>query len=151
MASSLYVNDELEMSAPNATMNTTATDRKHSKVDLLTISGLEPTFYVSNLIVLIATNILDNSRSDSKIHKVDNNSTETMNNINRSKDTSGSNLTSLNKNEVDNNMVPSKCTILTIRHNVKYKKAHQSRYTFTNEKKKQEIIHAKCTNESIRQ
>ena len=78
---------------------------------------------MSNLIVLIATNILDNSRSDSKIHKVDNHSTEKMNNINRSKDTSGSNLTSLNKNEVDNNMVPSKCTILTIRHNAKYKKA----------------------------
>ena len=58
---------------------------------------------------------------------------------NGSKDTSGSNLTSVNKNEVDNNMISSKCTILTSKNNAKYKKVSQSCYTFVNEKKNQEI------------
>ena len=79
-----------KMSAPNDTMNTKAIGRNNSKVDLLTILGLGPTFYLSNEIVSIANIMLDNSISDSKIYKEDNNSTETMNNINGSKDTGGS-------------------------------------------------------------
>ena len=58
---------------------------------------------------------------------------------NGSKDTSDSKLTSVNKNEVDNNMIPSKCTILTSKNNAKYKKVSQSRYIFANKKNNQEI------------
>ena len=75
-----------KMFAPNDTMHTTVTGRNNSKVDLLTILGLGPTFYLSNEIVLIANNMLDNSIRDSQIHKVDSIPTERMRNINGSKD-----------------------------------------------------------------
>ena len=75
-----------KMFAPNDTMHTIATGRINLKVNLHKISGFGPTFYLSNEIVSIANNMIDNSISDSQIHKVDSIPTERMNNINGSKD-----------------------------------------------------------------